>query len=53
MKKYTLADLFHLSYGALLFKVGEGNLIESRPHVKQWWEKITTRTSWKTTLAME
>ncbi|CAF3532860.1 unnamed protein product [Adineta steineri] len=50
---FTLADLFHLPYGAWLVKLGEGNLFESRPHVKQWWDKITARVSWKTVQAME
>jgi glutathione S-transferase len=43
-----LADLFHLPYAALLFKMGEGGLIESRPNVKKWWDKISTRPAWKT-----
>jgi glutathione S-transferase len=47
-----LADLFHLPFGALLFKIGEGDLIESRPNVKKWWEKISSRSSWKTVQAM-
>jgi len=48
-----LADLFHLPYGAWLVKIGMGDLFESRPHVKQWWENITSRTSWKTVQAMQ
>jgi glutathione S-transferase len=48
-----LADLFHIPYGAWLVKSGEGDLFESRPHVKQWWENITARTSWKTVQAMQ
>ncbi|CAF0761425.1 unnamed protein product [Rotaria sordida] len=50
---FTLADLFHLPYGTWLVKIGEGHLFESRPHVKQWWDKITTRISWKTAQAMQ
>ena len=48
-KTFTLADLYHLPYGALLFvpSVGLGNLITDRPHVKAWWEKITSRKSWQ------
>ena len=51
--RFTLADLFHLPYGAWLVKIGEGNLFESRPNVKQWWERITSRTSWKAVQAMQ
>ncbi|CAF2730004.1 unnamed protein product [Rotaria sp. Silwood2] len=53
LDNFTLADLFHLPYGAWLVKLGEGHLFESRPHVKQWWDKITTRVSWKTVQAMQ
>ncbi len=53
VQSFTLADLFHLPYGAWLVKMGEGNLFESRPHVKEWWDKITARTSWKTVQAMQ
>jgi len=45
---FTLADLFHLPYGTWLVKLGEGGVFDSRPHVKQWWDKITGRQSWKT-----
>ena len=43
----TLADLFHLPCGRMLFKLGDGDLIESRPHVKKWWDKISSRPSWQ------
>ncbi|CAF5021494.1 unnamed protein product [Rotaria sp. Silwood1] len=49
---FTLADLFHLPLGSLLVKCGEGELFESRPHVKQWWNKISTRQAWKTVQTM-
>ncbi|CAM4822931.1 unnamed protein product [Rotaria magnacalcarata] len=43
---FTLADLFHLPYGTRLVTCGEGSLFESRPNVKAWWSKITSRPSW-------
>ncbi|CAF0760156.1 unnamed protein product [Adineta ricciae] len=46
-QEFTLADLFHLPYGSWLVKLGEGNLFESRPNVKSWWDRITSRPSWK------
>ncbi|CAF0760120.1 unnamed protein product [Adineta ricciae] len=46
-QEFTLADLFHLPYGSWLVKLGEGNLFESRPNVKRWWDRITSRPSWK------
>ena len=45
---FTLADLFHIPYGNWLVKLGEGGVFESRPNVKQWWDKITGRQAWKT-----
>jgi glutathione S-transferase len=42
----TLADLHHLPYGAKLYSVGYGHLIDSRPHVKKWWDELTSRPSW-------
>ncbi|CAF3264940.1 unnamed protein product [Rotaria socialis] len=43
---FTLADLFHLPYGTLLVACGEGSFFESRPNVKAWWNRITSRPSW-------
>ncbi len=42
-----MADLYHLPYGTWLVKIGEGSLFESRPNVKKWWDRITSRPSWK------
>ncbi|KLT42857.1 putative glutathione S-transferase [Cutaneotrichosporon oleaginosum] len=47
--KLTLADLFHLSYGAIVAQLGvvpsltDGSL----PHVKAWWETISNLPAWK------
>ncbi|EAU83236.1 glutathione S-transferase [Coprinopsis cinerea okayama7 len=42
----TLADLFHLSYGALLPAVGS-NAIQDRPNVARWFNDISERPAWK------
>ncbi|KAI0741738.1 glutathione S-transferase [Daedaleopsis nitida] len=44
----TLADLFHLPYGALLPKQNI-DLLESGkfPNVTRWWKDVSSRTSWK------
>ncbi|KAF5342695.1 hypothetical protein D9611_002058 [Ephemerocybe angulata] len=42
----TLADLFHLPYGALLPAVGS-NAIQERPNVARWFNSLTERPSWK------
>lgn len=51
--KFTMADLSHLPYTHLLFAAGEGELITSRPNVAKWWEKISSRPSWKKVLEMK
>lgn len=51
--KFTMADLSHLPYTALLFPAGEGELITSRPHLAKWWEKISARESWKKVCEMK
>ncbi|CAE6455670.1 hypothetical protein ACGC1H_005795 [Rhizoctonia solani] len=43
---FTLADLFHLPYGAMLDQL-EPSVLSSKPHVKAWWADITSRDSWK------
>ncbi|CAE6523608.1 unnamed protein product [Rhizoctonia solani] len=43
---FTLADLFHLPYGAYLEQLAP-DVLSSKPHVKAWWADITSRDSWK------
>ncbi|XP_026390128.1 glutathione S-transferase F13-like isoform X2 [Papaver somniferum] len=40
---YTLADLNHLPYITYIMKTPHANLINSRPHVKAWWEAVSSR----------
>ncbi|KAH6913598.1 glutathione S-transferase [Coprinopsis sp. MPI-PUGE-AT-0042] len=42
----TLADLFHLPYGALLSKAGS-EVMRSRPNVRRWFNELCARDSWK------
>ncbi|KAH9961830.1 glutathione S-transferase-like protein [Russula dissimulans] len=43
----TLADLFFLPYGSLIFeKLGYGGL-EQRPNVQRWWKEISSRPAWQ------
>ncbi|PKU75098.1 putative glutathione S-transferase GSTF1 [Dendrobium catenatum] len=49
---YSLADLHHLPYGYhLINNTPHGSLINSRPHVKAWWDAITSRQGSKKVLA--
>lgn len=40
---YSLADLHHLSYTYYMMKTEWASLINTRPHVKAWWEDISSR----------
>ncbi|KAI0298226.1 glutathione S-transferase [Russula brevipes] len=43
----TLADLFHLPYGSVVFdRLGYGGL-DKRPNVARWWKEISSRPAWQ------
>ncbi|KAA1475510.1 glutathione S-transferase-like protein [Dentipellis sp. KUC8613] len=42
----TLADLFHLPYGAMLIQLGQ-DVFSPRPNVSRWWNEISSRPSWQ------
>lgn len=44
---YSLADLHHLPYTYYLMKTAAASLINERPHVKAWWEDISSRPASK------
>ncbi|KAK9139387.1 hypothetical protein Scep_009068 [Stephania cephalantha] len=44
---YSLADLHHLPYTYYVMKTPEAKCFNSRPHVKAWWEAISTRPAFK------
>ncbi|XP_068664032.1 glutathione S-transferase F13-like [Aristolochia californica] len=39
----SLADLHHVPYTKYLLKTSKAELIYSRPHVKAWWEDVSSR----------
>uniref|UniRef100_A0A0C9S5E5 glutathione transferase n=1 Tax=Wollemia nobilis TaxID=56998 RepID=A0A0C9S5E5_9CONI len=44
---FSLADLHHLPFAHYLFNAaGQGHLLDSRPHLKAWWEQISSRPAW-------
>ncbi|KIK53976.1 hypothetical protein GYMLUDRAFT_206981 [Collybiopsis luxurians FD-317 M1] len=43
----TLADLFHLPYGALLAKFGCTLMTDKGSNIARWWNDITSRPSWQ------
>jgi glutathione S-transferase len=44
---FTLADICWMPYMAYLFATQSGDLVTSRPHVNSWWQRTSTRPSWK------
>ncbi|KAJ7234999.1 glutathione S-transferase [Mycena rebaudengoi] len=42
----TLADLFHLPYGALLEKAGSDLMTTKGPNVTRWFNELQARVSW-------
>lgn len=44
---YSLADLHHLPYTYYLMKTPAASVINERPHVKAWWEDISSRPAFK------
>ncbi|EEF30504.1 glutathione-s-transferase theta, gst, putative [Ricinus communis] len=44
---YSLADLHHLPYTYYLMKTHAASVINERPHVKAWWEDISSRPAFK------
>ncbi|KAG9314802.1 glutathione S-transferase [Chiua virens] len=44
----TLADLFHLPYGSIVFEeLDYSSLLENRPNVARWWKDISARPAWQ------
>jgi glutathione S-transferase len=46
-KTFSLADISWMPYVQYLFAAEHGHLITSRPAMKAWWERVSTRPSWK------
>lgn len=44
---YSLADLHHLPYTYYFMKTPGASLVNERPHVKAWWEEISSRPAFK------
>jgi len=46
-KTFSLADISWMPYVQYLVAAEQGDLINSRPGVKAWWERVSARPSWK------
>jgi glutathione S-transferase len=46
----TLADLYHLPYGAEAWEVGLRDVINKYPNVARWFQSLQERDSWKKVL---
>ncbi|KAK7013308.1 glutathione S-transferase [Favolaschia claudopus] len=45
-EEFTLADLFHLSFGPCLELAGCDLMTTKGPNVARWWKEVTSRPSW-------
>jgi glutathione S-transferase len=43
---FSLAEVTWMPYLQYLLAAGGGEMIQSRPHVAAWWQRISTRPSW-------
>ena len=46
-KTFSLADIDWMPYVQYLFAAEQGDLVTSRPGIKAWWERVSSRPSWK------
>ncbi len=46
-KTFSLADISWMPYVQYLFTAEQGDLITSRPGMNAWWDRVSTRPSWK------
>ncbi|KAG8054019.1 hypothetical protein GUJ93_ZPchr0001g32880 [Zizania palustris] len=49
--QFTLADVNHMAHLLYLSLTPKAELVTSRPHVKAWWDDISTRPAWQKTVA--
>ena len=43
----SLADIGWMPYVQYLFAAGQGSLVTDRPNVGAWWNRVSSRPSWK------
>lgn len=43
--EFSLVDIFFVPYVNRMFKMEIGNLVMERPHLKKWWETVSSRPS--------
>jgi glutathione S-transferase len=43
----SLADIHWLPYFEYLTRIGDAGLLDGRPHLRAWWERVSARSSWQ------
>jgi glutathione S-transferase len=46
-KSFSLADIHWLPYVEYLQRVGEGEQVARRRHLRDWWNRVSERPSWQ------
>ncbi len=44
---FSIADIAHVPYTHYAIQAGVSEPIDSRPHVKAWWKRISERPAWQ------
>lgn len=45
--EFSLVDIFYMPLTACLFTMGYGDLVNRRPLLAAWWQRVSIRPSWK------
>lgn len=43
----SLADIHWLPYFEYLTRIGDAALLDTRPHLRAWWERVSARNTWQ------
>jgi glutathione S-transferase len=45
--EFSLVDIFYMPMMAYIFTLGYGDLVNKRPLLAAWWQRVSARPSWK------
>ena len=45
--EFSAIDIIYMTYVAYFFKTGNVRPINLRPHLKNWWERLSAQESWQ------
>lgn len=48
--EYSLVDIMYMPTLHMLFKTDQAELLRSRKNLMRWWNEVTSREAWKTSV---